>query len=98
MAVEGREGRQIVVIVFMILQSLSPPNELGRCGVVVVQLPLPDDLREVAEPQHALLLALARHLARYPVPPLLAPLGELRQRGLQRDLQSLQYNRIHMPY
>ena len=68
------------------------PNELGRRGggVVVLRLPLLDDLREVAEPQHALLLALARHLARYPVPPLLAPLGELRQRRLQRDLQSLQ--------
>ena len=70
-----------------VLQSVSP-TELGRG--VVARLPLLDNLCELPEPQHALLLALARHLARYPVPPLLAPFGKLRQRRLQRHLQNLQ--------
>ena len=71
-------GSQIVFMISLI--------DLGRR--VDLGLSLLDNLGERPEANHALLLALARHLARYPVPPLLASLGELRQRRLQRHLQS----------
>ena len=63
-------------------------HTLSALGRRVIGLSLLYNLGEVLEPEHALLLALSRHLARYPVPPLLASLGELRQRGLERNLQN----------
>ena len=76
---EEADRVQFVVVVHAL-------SELGSRHVVVL-FPFPDDLREMPEPQHALFLALPRHFARYPVPPLLASLGELGQGRLQRDLQ-----------